>query len=403
MGQDQSESDRKTTDRIRGALDINGMVSACQEMVRTPSLSMQEADAARVLADLLMTLSYSRVQIDDKGNVIAWIDGLSDGPTLMFNGHLDHVPPGEMVDPYAGHLVDAARWSETGQVIYGRGTCDMKCNIIAGAFAGAALMQVGIKLAGSVVFVADVAEEIDSPDGVAHVIASGTRADYGLSAESTNLQVYLGHRGKVEFELTVFGRPSHASEPSAGRNAVVMMMKVIEALETLSTDLDEDPLLGKGSLAIIDITARPGGGVAVVPDRCTIRVDRRFGRSDSPESCRRELEEIVERLRQEDPEFRCEVEQVNLYPLMYIEPEHPLVAAAQDARAAVIGDPGELGAWRFGVNGTFMAQAGIPTVGFGPGHERWAHTVDEHIRVDDLVTAAEVYAQMFMGICGVAV
>ena len=386
--------------RLRDALDADGMIAACQELVRIPSLSGDEAAVATALAERLRRLDYDRVEVDDKLNVVAWLDGSGGGPSLMFNGHLDHVPPGAMPDPYAGTLVDAARWGESGRAIYGRGTCDMKCNLVAAAYAGAAVKRAGIPLRGTFVFNADVAEEIDSPAGVQHVIARGIRADYGLSGESTGLRVYLGHRGKVEFELTVHGRTAHSSEPSRGLNAITRMARLVAALEEHGRTLADHPLLGQGSLAVIDIRASPGGGVAVVPDRCTIRVDRRFVPSETPESCRRELEAIVARLRAEDPAFHCAVEQVNLYPLLYTEPDHPLVGAAQAARAAVLGEPGELGAWRFGVNGTFMAQAGIPTVGFGPGDERWAHTPEEHILVADLVTATEVYAQMIVTICG---
>jgi succinyl-diaminopimelate desuccinylase len=393
-------AERAAGERVRQALDVDALVAACQRLVRVPSLSGEEAAVAEVFADLLRRLGYDRVAVDDKSNVIARIEGRGDGPSLMVNGHLDHVPPGDMRDPYAAALVDGSRWGEPGQAIYGRGTCDMKCNLAAAAFAGAALLRAGLRPAGDVILVADVGEELDSPDGVAHVIESGVTADYGLSCESTGLRVYLGHRGKVEFELAVHGRTSHASNPAAGVNAITRAIPLLAGLDAMGVGLANDPILGQGTIAAIDITASPGGGVAVVPDRCTVRVDRRFAPSDTPESCRTELELLVDRLRRDDPSFACDVTQVNLYPLLWIEPDHPLVRATQAARAAVLGEPGELGAGLFGVNGTFMSRAGIPTVGFGPGNERWAHTPQEHVPVADLVTAAEVYAELMLGLGG---
>jgi succinyl-diaminopimelate desuccinylase len=261
---------------------------------------------------------------------------------------------------------------------------------------------VGIPLRGSVVLNADVGEEIDSPAGVQHVLASGLRADAGLSVESTGLQVYLGHRGKVEHELAVHGRMAHSSEPSRGDNAIARALPLLEALQRHGEALPAHPLLGQGTLAPIDIRAEPGGGVAVVPDRCIIRVDRRYVLGESPATCRMDLEAIVAALHAGDPEFRCDVTEVTHYPLFFTDPEHELVAAARAARAEILGDAGELGAWRFGVNGTFMAQAGIPTVGFGPGDERWAHTAEVHVLVDELVVAARVYARLAMNVCGVA-
>ena len=388
---------------LADALDVDGMIAVCQELVRIPSLSGDEAAAARALAGCLHDLGYDRVEIDDMGNVLGWLDGSGNGPTLLYNGHLDHVPPGDMDDPYGGQLVDAERWGEPGLAIAGRGTCDMKCNVVAAAFGLATVKRVGIPLRGTVVLNADIGEEIDSPDGIQHVLDGGLRADFGVSIEATDLRVYLGHRGKVEFELAVHGRMAHSSEPSRGENAIAKAAPLLAALDRHAAHLASHPLLGQGTLAPIDIHAEPGGGVAVVPDRCTIRVDRRYIPGESPDSCLAELGEIVDDLRASDRGFRCDIEEVNHYPLFFTDPEHELVAAASAARADILGAPGEIGAWRFGVNGTFMARAGIPTVGFGPGDERWAHTSEEHVLVDDLIAAARVYARLAIRICGVAV
>ena len=307
-----------------------------------------------------------------------------------------------MADPYGGQLVAAERWGESGLAIAGRGTCDMKCNVVAAAFGLATVKRTGIPLRGTVVLNADVGEEIDSPDGIQHVLDGGLRADFGVSVEATGLRVYLGHRGKVELELAVHGRMAHSSEPSRGDNAIARAAPLLQVLDRHAAHLAAHPLLGQGTLAAIDIRAEPGGGVAVVPDRCTIRVDRRYIPGETPDSCRAELAAIVDDLRASDPGFRCDIAEVNHYPLFFTDPEQDLVATACAARADVLDAPGELGAWRFGVNGTFMARAGIPTVGFGPGDERWAHTSQEHVLVDDLIAAARVYARLAIRACGVA-
>jgi putative selenium metabolism hydrolase len=390
---------KRAAARIRDALDVDGLVAACQALVSIPSPPGEEGVAATAFARLLERLGYDRVIIDDKSNVIGWINGSRPGPTVMLNGHLDHVPPGDMPEPYGGRRVDATRWGEQGEAIYGRGSCDMKCNLVCGAYAGAALKQAEIDLPGTLILTADVKEELDSPDGVPHILASGVTADYGISLESTNLAVYLGHRGKVEFEMTVKGRTAHASAPDRGVNAVVGAARLIAAIEAHRQTLPRHPLLGAASLAVTDVHASPGQGLAVVPDRCTIRLDRRFVPGESPDGCRQELERLTAQLQADNPAYSYEIEQVNLYPLLWIPPNHPLVQRAQTARAAVLGDAGPLGAWQFGVNGTFMAQAGIPTVGFGPGDERWAHTSEEHVLIADLIRATATCAFMILTIC----
>jgi putative selenium metabolism hydrolase len=384
--------------KLRQIISTEALIADCQSLVRIPSLSGEEQPAAVFYSDLLRRLGYDRVEIDDKSNVLGWIGGSGRGPTVMLNGHLDHVSPATMTDPYSGLLVDGERWGDSGQAIYGRGTCDMKCALIAAAHAGGAVKRADGQFDGHYVIAADVGEEIDSPDGIQHILASGVTADVGISAEATSLAVYLGHRGKVEFELTVHGRTAHASNPQEGINAIVMMRRLLKSLEQYGQTLPTDPVLGQATMAVTDIWARPGGAVAVVPDECTIRMERRFLPDESPESCRAELEQLVVGLHKQDPDFHCTIDQVNLYPLMLTEANHPFVQSAVEARSEVLGDPGRIGSWRFGVNGTFMAAAGIPTIGLGPGDERWVHSPDEHVPVSHIVAAARIYAHLIMNI-----
>lgn len=389
--------------RLDAALDVDGMVAACQQVVRTPSLSFEEGPVALIYAEHLRGLGFDEVDIDVNGNVIGRLKGMGNGPSIMVNGHIDHVPTGEMEAPFSGDIVDASRWGETGPAIYGRGTCDMKCNVMASAFAIGAIKKAGIKLRGDVVLVADIGEEVDSPLGVASVIASGVRTDFGLNTESTRGQVYVGHRGKIDVELTVHGRTSHASEPSNGINAVYEALPLIVALEQRAKELStEDPLLGPATLAIISVKSTPDNGTAVVPDRCVVRVDRRYVRGESAASCEAELRAMIDAVRDTHPDFQCDLNVIVHYPLMYADPQSPVVQAALAARSALSGAEAEIGAWRFGVNGTFMCAAGIPTVGVGPGNEKWAHTPDEHILIADLVDACRVWTRTIADVCGIA-
>ena len=386
--------------RLDAAVDADELVRACQRLVRIPSLSRQEEAVAKEFAAILGELGFDEVELDRHHNVVGRLAGSGSGPCLMVNGHLDHVPPGAMADPYSAAIVDGARWGEPGPAIYGRGTCDMKCNVAAAAFAVGVLRRAGIALRGDIVLVADIAEEIDSPDGVKSVIESGVTADYGLSVEATRLGVYLGHRGKVEYELTVAGRTSHSSEPSRGVNAIYLAQPLIAALREHAASLPEDPVMGGATLAVTQIASSPSGGVPVVPDRCVVRVDRRYLPGETPDQVSLELEALVSRLAREVDGFACDVSLVNHYPLMHIPPDHALVAAARAARRLVRDDDPAPAAWRFGVNGTFMAAAGIPTVGLGPGDEAYAHTPEEHVPIGDLVEAVRIYVRFYGLVCG---
>lgn len=373
-------------------IDADWLTRACQRVVSIPSESGHEAAVAAVFRDILVELGFDSVEVDQNGNVIARILGQGNGPSVMVNGHIDHVPAGEMSEPFSARLVDASRWGETGMAIYGRGTCDMKCNVLAGAFAIAALKRTQKSLRGDVILVADVKEEIDSPDGVASVIDRGISADFGISLESTELGVHVGHRGKVEFDAEITGRTAHSSEPSKGVNAAIAVSRLALVIDSVGQAMRNDDLLGPASLAVTHVRSWPFNDTPLIPDRAVARIDRRYVRGETPDTVEAEIAAICRTVEAEFPGLRIDLRRTNHYPLMFTDPASPIVQAAIGARAELTGHTGAVGAWRFGVNGTFMVERGIPTVGIGPGSEKWAHTPDEHVLVDDLIAAAELVA-----------
>jgi succinyl-diaminopimelate desuccinylase len=273
---------------------------------------------------------------------------------------------------------------------------------MASAHAIAAIRKAGVKLRGDVVLVADVGEEVDSPLGVPSVIARGIRTDFGLNTESSRGRIHIGHRGKIDVEIIIHGRTSHASEPGNGVNAVFQATPFLDELQRYAKTLKDDDVLGPATVTLISMKSSPDNGTAVVPDRCIIRVDRRYVRGESAESCERELRGILDNLATGNPGFRYELQVIVHYPMMWVEPGNPVVKAALRARQSVTGRQDTVASWRFGVNGTFMCAAGIPTVGLGPGNEKWAHTPDEHILVADLVEACGIWSRMIVDICETA-
>ncbi|HZC28351.1 MAG TPA: M20/M25/M40 family metallo-hydrolase, partial [Gaiellaceae bacterium] len=330
-------------------------------------------------------LGYRDVTVDELGNVVGYF---GDGPPrLMYNGHLDHVPPAGMDDPYGAQIVDGH--------LRGRGSLDMKASLAAAAFAAA---LVDAPLRSSYVFTADVREEVDGPEGIAALLASGLRADFGVSGEATSLDIALGHRGKVQLDVTILGRSSHAASPCDGENAVYAAAPFLAALEREAERLPSDRLLGDASLTVTGISSNPTGDVAVVPSSCTIRIDRRYIRDETPDSCRAAIEDLVARVAAENG-ARATVELVNVYPLMITEPNSPIVAAATAAVEEATGRRPALKAWRFGVNATWMNAAGIPSVGLGPGEEHLAHTPDERVPIGEVLDVCRAYAQLIGRLC----
>jgi putative selenium metabolism hydrolase len=361
------------------------LVAFAQQLVATPSLPGEEREAAALVATKLIGLGYRDVSVDELSNVVGYFG--PGRPRLMFNGHLDNVPPAGMEDPYGAQVVDGH--------LRGRGSVDMKANLAAGAFAAA---FVDAPLGRAYVFTADVREEVDGPEGIPALLAQGLRAEYGVSGEATSLDVALGHRGKLQFDVTVAGRSSHAATPADGENAVYRALPFLAALEQEGRRLPSDPLLGQATLTVTGIASTPTGGVAVIPSSCAIRVDRRYIRGETPDSCRIAIEELIARVAAEHG-ARATVELVNVYPLMMTEPDHPLVSAASAAVEEATGNRPALKAWKFGVNATFMNAAGIPSVGIGAGEERLAHTPDERVPIDAIIQACRAYALLIKRLC----
>lgn len=383
---------------IDAAVQNEQLLAACQKVVQIESLTGEEAAVAQFVADQMRLQQFDKVDIDVHGNVIGTLFGDGTGPSVMVNGHIDHVPVGAMQNPFSGEIVDASRWGEEGTAIFGRGSCDMKCNVIAAVHAVGALKRAGLKPGGDVIVVADVEEETDSPNGVKSVIREGLRTDFGISVESTRGQVYLGHRGKLEFEVRFIGRTSHASEPSNGVNAIYLATRFVDRIQDYARGLRKDDLLGPATVAVTGMHSFPDNGTAVVPDLLTLRVDRRYVRDETPAGCQAEIEDILRTTNPDGQGSEWTVELINHYPLMYTPDDSPVARAAIVAAEDVDGQALKISAWRFGVNGTFMNEAGIPTIGLGPGDEKWAHTPEEHVGTRDITEAARKIARAILAV-----
>ena len=371
------------------------LVRFAQRLVATPSLSGQERPVSLLVASELRLLGYRDVHIDEAGNVVGQLG--TGRRRLMFNGHLDHVPAADMESPHDARIESDVQSGWPGLVLRGRGSCDMKANIAAGAYA-AAFLPPDTKLTGAFVFAAGVQEETGSPMGMRALLARGVRADYGISGEATNLALAVGHRGKAKFDVVVSGRASHASTPSEGLNAVYRAVPFIGALEEVSGELGSDPFFGPATLTVTGIASEPEDEVAIVPSACVIGVDRRYIPGESTESCREQLTDVIARVSEREG-IEAQVVLIEDHPLVSTPVDHPLVQAGCDAVEAINGERPEVGTWRFGLNASFLSAAGMPCIGIGAGDEHLAHTSEERVEVSQLLRSSRIYAELIRRLC----
>lgn len=388
------------------AAQAEALASFLQDLVRIPSLSTQEEAVAIRLAQEMRRVGFSEVWTDRIGNVIGRI-GAGQGPKLLLNGHMDTVDVGGLsrwpVLPYEGLIRDG--------VLYGRGACDMKAGLAAMVYAVQALSEARVELAGDLYVAAVVQEE--PCEGLASRVLieeEGIRPDWVVLAEPSNLQVRVGHRGRLEMQVKVWGKAAHASSPARGSNAIHNAARLIFGIELLAPRLATDPLLGQGTVAVTEIESHAASRNAV-PDCCIFYIDRRLTLGETERKALAEIQNIVN-TEEVDAEvsiteyqatsytgYECRAR--NAFPAWVMPEDHPLVQATVRSVRDTLGYRPRLGRWSFSTDGTYTAGvANIPTVGFGPGEEQYAHTQEEQVRLNDVVDAARVYARLAVDLLG---
>lgn len=373
-------------------IDKDGLVAFTQRLIQIPSPSRQEQEISRVYAEELESAGFDEIRVDSMWNVTGILKGDNPDIRVIFNGHLDHAEPGEMESPYSGEIIDGAPFGTKGQVIWGRGAVDMKGAIAAMTYAGKAIKDSGIRLKKSIAVTAVVREEEARGEGIKFLLDdSGIRADMSVSGEATGLDICLGHRGKLEYTITTYGNTAHAAMPELGVNAIFKMNDFISELRR-DYHPPTHPILGDCTYTIIDAGAAPGRLTPITPDRCWIAFDRRYLPTESAESIKSEIEDIFRLLEEKDPKFKATITQDKDFPPFLCEEHEDVVHLMRQARKEVLGDDKKPRSWRFGVDGTFLHARGMPCVGLGPGIESFAHTPQDHVPIDQLISACEIYA-----------
>lgn len=362
------------------------------EMIRIPSLPGEEQGMAEYVSAYLRPFC-DEVRVDSMFNVIAEVAGDRPGPTVLFNAHMDTVPPAEMPDPFAGIIMPGERFGTEGEVVYGRGACDDKGGV-------AAMMTAAQRLAadrnfpGRLILTFVTQEENGQAPGTVFALKHLNKpVDFAVLGEPTGLDLYLGHRGKVEFFFDATGRSAHASNPANGVNAVELLSDFMQRSKTMP--LPTHPILGKCSLCVTYISCPDPGKAAIVPAEAHLRFDRRYLPDETPASVQAQLEACLRELSGEDSSHRYSLTVNYVMPPYYIEPESPVVRLLQASVTAVRSVPARYKTWISGTDGTFMVNDfGIPTIGLGPGDEMNIHSDRDHVSGRQLVEAAEIYERI---------
>lgn len=315
--------------------------------------------------------------------------GDGDGPTLWINGHLDTVPAGNRLnwrhEPFGGDLVDGR--------LVGRGASDCKGGVAALVAALVALVRAGTKIRGRLI-VSFVMGEEEGQVGMRALLDGGLRADAFVSVQwSTPRRLAIGYRGLCWIELRTSGRAAHGSRPSEGVNAVEHMVElVLPALKDVRL-LPAAEGDGSSPGATVNLGSIQGGeAVNLVPDSCRATLDFRLTRGQRSGDVLAAIDERLARLRAAHPSLAVERRVLLQVEPVWTDVHSTLVQRVSAAVEAVTGVPPV----PFAKTGTSDAnlvheRLQIPAVAFGPGNDS-GHAPDEWVAVDDLTTAADIYA-----------
>jgi acetylornithine deacetylase ArgE len=338
-----------------------------------------EQDIAAYVAAYLRRHGVDTVVSDvipGRPNVTGFINAGAE-KTLLLEAHSDTVQSESMtIPPFTPEL--------RGGRLYGRGACDTKGSLAAFLHGVCSLLDTGGRLRFNVILLAAADEEYQFT-GARHALAHGLKADFGVVGEPTRLRIVRAHKGVTRWRIVTRGVAAHSAYPERGENAIYAMGHVLARIEEYGKTLRDSvphPLLGSPSLSAGVIEG--GQAVNIVPDRCTVEVDRRTLPGESTEEVLTPVRKFLAGTR------GWEFDTPHLAVAgMEVPEDSPVVRFLSGAIKSVCGEV-QVEAAQYATDAGLYNGAGIPAVVFGPGDIAQAHTGEEWIDLDSLRAAASV-------------
>ncbi len=380
------------------------IIQFLRDICAIPSMDSQIGAVGERIQAEMRKLNFDEVRFDKMGNTIGRIGS---GPkVLVYDSHIDTVGVGDREnwdwDPFIGKIEDGR--------FYARGTCDEKGSTPGMVYGLAMARDLGLLKDYTMYYFGNMEEWCDGIAPNAFVEADPrVKPDFVVIGEPTMMNVYRGHKGRIELKITASGRSAHAAVHYRGDNAVYKMISIINLIRELDRrmrfGMGSHPVLGHPSIVVTDVSARTNS-LNAVPNQFSIFIDRRVTISEPhdevidiikgliPDYLQDEI--TVEELFYDTPSYTGFVFPLAKYfPAWLLEEDHPLVQAGQKTVLHLWEETRPLGTWDFSTNGTYWAgKAGIPSIGFGPGDERVAHTINENVPLDEVVDSTAFYAYL---------
>jgi acetylornithine deacetylase/succinyl-diaminopimelate desuccinylase len=374
------------------------------ELVRIPSCS-ETSGRERMMAErvhkLLIThgIESELVEVQPRRfNVMGTIRGTGGGRSLMLCGHLDTVPAYDMKDHLSGEIRDGR--------LHGRGSCDMKGPLAAMVCALIDIKNSEERLRGDLIF-AGVIDEEEMGKGIEYIANNGPFVDGAVVGEPTGMRLALGHKGLEWIKIDVFGKKVHGGKMENGINAIAMAGLLVQKLHNEYTKVLNGrihPVLGSPTINVGRIYG--GDQPSTVPGICTLEVDRRWVPEETLDQVYKELEDVFDSIRKEEPRFKATAR--GYYPISELLPHKPFCTELNEPIASDsyrilkrlgVKDPGPtfFPAWTDA--GALAGFTEAKCIVVGPGELELAHTSDESVDCSELELARSFYRELAMEYC----
>jgi putative selenium metabolism hydrolase len=368
-----------------------------RRLIAIPSESRSENGVALAVRKEMLKLGYPFSDIDRFGNVVGRI---GTGRTkIIFDAHIDTRGIGDRsswrFDPYAGDM-------KAGKV-YGHGAANNKGGLAAIIYAGSMIKELDLTGDTTVYIVGSVQAELC--EGLAYKALFDVEKlvpDYVILSMPTGMRLCRGHRGRIEFEITLRGQPVHSSDPSKGFNCIYGISKIVQEIEALNSKLPSDKFLGKASVAVTHIDCDYNGPTAL-PESCRIIVDRRLVPSENEKKALAQIKSAcqgtrakIEIVEYDKPSYRgLRLPMKKSFPTWALPEKHPLLEAGQNAYRSVFKKKEIIDKWTTSTAGSYTYGVfDVPTIGFGPSEEAFSGPTNDHCRIDDLEKSMAFYASL---------
>jgi acetylornithine deacetylase/succinyl-diaminopimelate desuccinylase family protein len=378
-------------------VDKNEVLSVLKKLVSIKSVNPDiesgegEKEVSNFIAEYLEKTGlkvHTQDVKDGRFNVVGELKGSGERKGLMFNGHADTVGVRNMTIDPTNPVVNDGR-------LYGRGACDMKGAIAAMMIAAKIMHDSELSPKGSLLVSTVVGEEFDNVG--ANKLVQDDRISKPLGAvivgEPTTLQCAIAHKGFINIEIETTGKAAHGSVPEKGIDAIEKMGKIIVKLDDVKEKANKKSNALLGPPKFHTSTIEGGREWSVIPDQCILKIEVRTIPEYKTGDAMKDIQEVINELASKDPSIKAATRIFLDGEPLSTSSNEPIVKTLgqvfeelKGTRLPIIGVP-------YGTEAPIFAKGfAAPTVVFGPGDIKQAHTVDEYVLIDDVTDAATLYA-----------